>query len=275
MDNMTTIKIETYDELLATTGVFDDAYYTTTHILSMSLRDIWDHFWFKNMPGMRYDATTPAGYVHRMTHSYITALFADTNIRYSNEEGTSIEHIGKLHSIYKIREDIVNGKSLYAPMCVSRFTPTQHGIHPGFTRQAFTEYYAGKVDVMLTDYSGTVKLDPTLLAFKVDELQFPLDEVPLNYISLPSDSLLYGTETYHNVLNYNRVFIGGRDPVVAKTIQQLTNVYTDDMGQYYFPRKMADVATFELRNDDKLYINDALVMIKHDRQWAINLDKVS
>ena len=103
--------------------------------------------------------------------------FVNRDIVHSNDIDVPESRIGKLNSLYLSTRAIKRGERFFAPMSVNVF-PDGAVIHPGNTRLLLSKVYEWNVDVMFTDYTGTIdlrhkriKYDPKITALHVDHGQ--------------------------------------------------------------------------------------------------------
>ena len=161
--------------------------------------------------------------------------------------------IGKINSMYMMRKDILSGKGLIDPMCISMFPNGNNPVHPGGTRMNWANHYDKPLKVILTNYSMDIPFDTK----HVEEFDFDLTGKGFYFMVGNSvqdpDWLSYKKAAHTDDITYKQIQNIGKDYYV-----------------YLRPNDIDETIKFELKNN-MLYVNDSVLAIKTD-MWRLVLE---
>jgi hypothetical protein len=254
---------------------FDNVFGTTTYVAYLTLREIWDNFHIKSHPGARYHADDVPTYINNMMLKKAATLFDNKNVVYSNDEGLTGSMIGKLNSVYLMKQDILADRPFRDPISISAFVNEEFTIHPGGTRLMFTDVYHKAIPVMITDYTGTLQDDcPDIELLPYTEFNFSFKNVNLQYIKMMSSDK-YCPTAYDKSLNPllydNKGFKTGEDTRVIQAVKEIRakNSWDENL-TYHKPLLVTPPRRFELTdNGDAIEVDHLEIMVKINKQWNI------
>ena len=174
---MKEIPVNNWQQLVAVNNAFDKQNKTQTWFGWLTLKDIFGHFRFVNIP--ERDCAI-------FNHQALTEIFERV---FSNGELTDIvdtqfannqrrkQHTQSLRVLYNLKCDLLQQKPFVFPMGINLFysIPMLRGlgkiaeIHPGNSRLMFAMYYTKPIPVIIHEHAGT-NLAPLGL--------LPIDECP-------------------------------------------------------------------------------------------------
>lgn len=250
------IAIENLDHFVFLSREFDKTYQTTTHYIKLTLEEIWQHFLLSSNRDIRWYAETSKQYNHEILNRKINEIFDEETIKFSSKNNLTEDKIGKIYSMFLMKKDIIEGKGLKDPICVSVFNNGNNPIHPGGTRLNFANTYKEPMHVIVTEYKRKLSL-PYL---PLEEFSFNFENS--NFFFMVGNSIK-DTDKW---ISYRKA--AENDNITYKQIQ---NIH-EDYKKFLHPNDYEIDIKFELYKEN-LFVNDTLLAIKNkNNMWEITLD---
>lgn len=246
---------------------FDLNYKTYTYYCELTLKEIWDNFLVKNHYNNRWSADTLNDYTHNIVEQKILPLFKEKNKVYSDDIGIDQGGIGKLNSIYLMKNDLCNGIDFVYPISISFFDENSSVIHPGGTRMMFGNIYNKPIKTVITDYTNTIfKTHPHLPLKKYETINYNFSTNPLIYVEVPSNHEDCPS-AFNKVLNTYSI---GKNAKVLYIKELVDYNITLPDHSYHRPASIKPPRKFFLKNN-KIYVDKMLLIIKDNGKWKITI----
>lgn len=249
------VEIENNKHFIELTKEFDYTYNTKTYFVEMTLNEIWDNFYLPSDPDIRWWANNTIEYTDAIISSKVKEMFDTTrrNIVYNTDADITEGMIGKINSMYMMKSDILSGKGLIDPMCISIFPNGNNPVHPGGTRMNWANHYNQKMKIVLTNYSM-----PMNFAVKpIEDFDFDLEGNGFSF-------MIGNSVEDSNWVSYKKAAMGLN--ITYKQIQNLSAEYHI----FLRPNEIEDTIKFEICGND-LLVNDEVLAVKTDK-WRLVLD---
>lgn len=250
------IAIENLDHFVFLSRQFDKKYQTCTYYIKLTLEDVWQNFLLPSKKDIRWWAKTSKEYNHQILSRKINEIFDEETIKFSLKHNLPEDKIGKIYSMFLMKKDIIEGKGLIDPICVSVFNNGNNPIHPGGTRLNFANIYKEPMHVIVTEYKRKLNL-PYL---PLEEFSFDFENS--NFFFMVGNSIKDKDKwiSYRKAAENNNV-----------TFKQIQNIHKDYQ-KFLHPNTNENNIKFELYKEN-LFVNDTLLAIKNkNNMWEITLD---
>ena len=251
----TQVEIENNDHFLELTKEFDKKHRTQTYFAELTLNQIWKYFYKTSHKDIRWWANTPTEYTDKILTSKLKEMFEDTGrtVVYNTDNDITEGMIGKINSMYMMRRDILSGKGLIDPMCVSMFPNLNSPVHPGGTRMNWANHYDTPLKVIVTNYSMRMLFEPK----PIEEFDFDLEGKGFYF-------MVGNSVKDPDWLSYKK----GADTlnITYKQIQNISKEYY----RYLRPNEIDEQIKFEL-SGETLLVNDSVLAI-NDGMWKLVLE---
>lgn len=246
--------IENTNHLIELHRDFDRKHNTKSFFANLTLQEIWDHFLGKSDKDIIWYANNAKEFSHQIIKFKQDDLFKNGSISYSDDSWVDESMIGKIHSMYLMKREILSGQKLRDPMCISVFNNGNCPVHPGGTRMNWTSLYHHTLPVIVTEYDVPSNLDKLS----------PIEEIDFDFNGKNFSFMIGNSITDSGWASYRKAANG--DDITYRQVQNIQQDYIP----FLHPQQMQTRIKFE-RKDDKLFIDDYLLAEKIDGLWGITL----
>ena len=203
---------------------------------------------------LNYDVKILNNYV---ISKWVNELFAEQNEVYTNDPNANTSYVGKINSIYMIKQSIKNNQKFYSPISLSVLSNGLKKIHPGATRLMLADVYPWPVDIVATTYPRA---------------DFPKTFQKINFSDLNVDffngssAIFYG---YTDDPEMNKSFRLPEisPPVMTKQIMD----HRSDAHKFHQPQTVDPprIITFD---GESIFVDSDRVCRKINDEWTVNFD---
>lgn len=249
-----TAEIRDTSHFLKLTDEFDREYQTKTYCLNLTLKEVFDYFYYRNPPNHVWCAKDHHDYAHRLFESKIGKIFTDnqTSRIELSDERLSEADTAKMNTIYNIKCQVFSGGKITDPISVSAFANGSHPVHPGGSRLILSPVYHKKIPVILTCFREISFEDWPILP--IEELQFDFKDKQFTFLVENTMSRCSGY-TYRTAAQGENL-----------TFKQTQNT-SESNWHFAHPKLVPSMHRVFQLTGDKFYINNLLIAELKNSRW--------